>query len=70
MWETEAAIDYLKNNKSPGCDNIPAEIIKLLSEDLTTVCYYIIESRNFPEIRAERLRPAIFEADQKHGKEL
>ena len=70
MQETEAAIDYLKNNKSPGCDNIPAEMIKhckgLLSENLTTVFNYIIESRNFPEIWAEGLRPAIFKAGQKN----
>ena len=70
MQETEAAIDYLKNNKSPGCDNIPAEIIKhckgLLSENLTTVFNYIIESRNFPEIWAEGLRSAIFKAGKKN----
>ena len=69
VQETEAAIDYLKNNKSPGCDNIPAEIIKyckeMLSDDLTTVFNYIIESRNFPEIWAEGLRSTIFKADQR-----
>ena len=41
VQEVEAAIDYLKNNKSPGCDNIPAEFIKyckeILLEDLTTI---------------------------------
>ena len=64
VQETEAAIDYLKNNKSPGCDNIPAEFIKfckeILSDDLTTIYNYIIESRDFPEIWAEGLRSAIF----------
>ena len=64
VQETEAAIDYLKNNKSPGCDNIPAEFIKfckeILSDYLTTIYNYIIESRDFPEIWAEGLRSAIF----------
>ena len=64
VQETEAAIDYLKNNKSPGCDNIPAEFIKfckeISSDDLTTIYNYIIESQDFPEIWAEGLRSAIF----------
>ena len=64
VQETEAAIDYLKNNKSPGCDNIPADFIKfskeILSDDFTTIYNYIIESRDFPEIWAEGLRSAIF----------
>ena len=63
VQETEAEIDYLKNNKSPGCD-IPAEFIKfckkILSDDFTTIYNYIIESRDFPEIWAEELRSAIF----------
>ena len=70
VQEVEAAIDYLKNNKSPGCDNIPAEFIKyckeILLEDLTTIYNYIIESRDFPDIWAEGLRSVIFKAGQRN----
>ena len=69
VQEVEAAIDYLKNNKSPGCDNIPAEFIKyckeILLQDLTIIYNYIIESRDFPDIWAEGLRSVIFKAGQK-----
>ena len=70
VQEVEAAIDYLKNNKSPGCDNIPAEFIKyckeILLQDLTIIYNYIIESRDFPDIWAEGLRSVIFKAGQKN----
>ena len=70
VQEVEAAIDYLKNNKSPGCDNIPAEFIKyckeILLEDLTTIFNNIIESRDFPDIWAEGLRSVIFKAGQRN----
>ena len=50
--EIEDAIDCLKNNKSPGADNIPAAFIKcskdILSEPITEVLNYIIEKRDFP----------------------
>ena len=50
----EVATDYLKNVKSPGCDNVPVELIKycneMLLEDLTTIYNYIIESCDFPDI--------------------
>ena len=64
--EVEAAIDCLKNNKSAGCDCIQAEFVKycktLISEDLTAVFDYIIESRDFPEVSAEGLRSGIYKA--------
>ena len=60
----------LKNNKSPGCDNIPAEFIKyceeILLEDLTTIYNYIIELRDFLDIWAEGLRSVIFKAGQRN----
>ena len=60
IQEVKGAIDYLRSNKAPGCDNIPAGSIKyckeLVEEDLTTVLNYIIELRDFPEIWAEGLR--------------
>ena len=70
VQEVEAAIDYLKNNKSPGCDNIPAEFIRyckeILLQDLTIIYNYIIESRDFPDIWAEGLRSVIFKAGQRN----
>ena len=64
--DVEAAIDCLKNNKSPGCDCIPAEFVKycktLISEDFTTVFNYIIESRDLSEVWAEGLRSGIYKA--------
>ena len=70
VQEVEAAIDYLKNNKSPGCDNILAEFIKyykeILLEDLTTIYNYIIESRDFPDKWVEGLRSVIFRAGQRN----
>ena len=39
--EVERAIDYLKNNRSPGIDGIPVELIKcckiILAVDITLV---------------------------------
>ena len=70
IQEVKGAIDYLRNNKAPGCDNIPAEFIKyckeLVAEDLTTVLNYIIELRDFPEIWAEGLRSVIFKSGQRN----
>ena len=44
--EVEGAIDHLKNGKSPGIDNIPAELVKRsgpefseLAPILTTICW-------------------------------
>ena len=62
--EIEDAIDCLKNNKSPGADNIPAEFIKcskdILSEPITEVLNYIIEKRDFPQCWAEGVRSTIY----------
>ena len=69
--EIENAIDYLKNNKAPGIDNIPAEFIKhcksMLSQPITDVLNYIIDKRDFPECWAEGLRSAIYKSG---GKEI
>ena len=32
--EMENAMDYLKNNKAPGIDNIPAEILNTIWESM------------------------------------
>lgn len=60
------AIGYLKNNKSPGIDKIPAEMIKhcqySLSGHITMAFNYIIEQREFPESWSEGLRSAIFKS--------
>ena len=57
------SINYLKNNKSPGIDAIPAEIIKHCKHDIarhvTNAFNYIIEKREFPESWSEGLRSAI-----------
>ena len=49
--EIKYAITYLKNNKSPGIDGIPAELIKackdILSPDITIILNYIIENVSF-----------------------
>ena len=68
--EVETAIDKLKNNKSPGIDHIPAEIIKqcrmfgkhLLTDDIAMVLNYIIQYRNFPQTWTEGLRSAVLKA--------
>ena len=55
--EVERAIDYLKNNKSPGIDGIPAELIKwcksILAVDITLVLNNVIGQRDFPELWTE-----------------
>ena len=64
--EIECAIDKLKNNKSPGLDSIPAEIIKSCKEqiggDILEAFNYIIEKRDFPDSWAQGLRSPIFKA--------
>ena len=60
------AIDYLKNDKSPGIDGISAEFIKsyksILSPDITNILNYIGGARNFPTAWAEGLRSVVFKA--------
>ena len=50
--EVEAAVKYLKGEKSPGADNMPAELIKNRGEAmisaLTTICNKIWETRECP----------------------
>ena len=64
--EVEGAIDYLKNNKSPGVDGIPSEFIKIcksdLSSDIVLVLNYIIGLRDFPKIWTEGLRSTVFKS--------
>ena len=66
VTEVEGAIDYLKNNKSPGIDSIPAEFVKscksTLSSDITLVLNYIIGLRDFPKIWTEGLRSSVFKS--------
>ena len=61
--EVIAAIDYLKNNKSAGIDCIPSEFLKVakdeISEDLTRIFNYFLETREFPTDWAVGLRSAI-----------
>ena len=63
--EIDSAIEFLKSNKSPGIDNIPAECIKACKSTLTqpimVALNYIIEARDFPSIWASGLRAAVFE---------
>ena len=58
--EVNNAIDYLKNNKSPGIDKFHAEFIKSSKKELlqwiTLVLNYIIEVKDFPSDWAEGLR--------------
>ena len=62
--EIDSAIDFLKSNKSPGEDSIPAEFIKAFKTTLThsivIVLNYIIETREFPSKWASGLRSAVF----------
>ena len=54
IQEVKGAIDYLRKNKAPGCDNIPAEFIEFCKEgvagNINIVLNYITEFRDFPEI--------------------
>ena len=67
--EINASINTLRNNKSPGIDCIPSEFWKhcrdIISEDITELFNYIIETREFPETRAEGLRSPIFKSGVK-----
>ena len=68
VQEVENSIDYLKNKKSPGIDNIPAEFIKgckLSISQLTNVLNYIIEQRDFPDVWSEGIRSAIFKSGRR-----
>ena len=69
--EIESCIDFLKNNKSPGVDGIPAGMIKhckqYLSEPLSHAFNYIVEQRDFPEVWAEGLRSTIFKCGNYRG---
>ena len=64
--EVERAIDYLKNNKSPGIDGIPAELIKccisILAVDITLVLNYAIGQRDFPQLWTEGSQSAVFKS--------
>ena len=50
--EVEAAIQSLKIGKSPGVDNIPAELLKagghILTKIFTNICNYIWETGIWP----------------------
>ena len=62
--EISDVIDSLKNNKAPGSDLIPAELIKNCKLELlpvlTSLLNYIIDMRDFPEVWAEVLRSPIY----------
>ena len=64
--EIKFAIDSLKNNKAPGIDGIPAEIVKYCQEELTDIIVivfnYMIENKDFPDIWAEGLRSVLFKS--------
>ena len=64
--EVEGATNYLKNNKNPGIDSIPAEFVKsykyTLSSDITLVLNYIIGLCDFPKAWAEGLRSSVFKS--------
>ena len=66
MLEIENAIDYLKNNKAPGVDIIPAEMIKycknILSSHIMNAFNYIIERREFPLSWCVGLKSSIHKA--------
>ena len=67
--EIKASINTLHNNKSPGIDCIPSEFLKhcrdIISEDITELFNYIIETREFPETWTEGLRSPIFKSGVK-----
>ena len=62
------AIKFLKNDKSPGVDCIPAEFIKCCNDELcapiTMVLNFITEQKDFPECWGEGLRSAIYKKGQ------
>ena len=35
--EVKWALDHLPNNKAPGCDNIPIELLKVVKEDAVPI---------------------------------
>ena len=69
-YEILYAIRSLKNNKAPGIDGIPVEIIKYCQMEsidlITDIFNYIVENRDFPDIWSEGLRSAIFKSGSKH----
>ena len=69
VYEVERAIDYLKHNKSPGMDGIPAEFLKCckstLSPDITIVLNHIIYQKDFPDKWTEGLKRAMFKSGSK-----
>ena len=64
MHEISDVIDSLKNNKAPGNDMIPAELIKHCKLELlpliTNLLNYIVDKRDFPDIWAEGLRSPVY----------
>ena len=64
-----ANITKLKNNKSPGRDQIPAEFIKhckdTVCDDICTLFNYMIEEREFPDMWAEGVRSAVYKAGER-----
>ena len=71
--EIENAIDYLRTNKAPGTDVIPAEMIKycksMLSEPIKDAFNYIIERKEFPQSWCEGLRSAVYKSGKRNGVE-
>ena len=67
--EVNQSINYLKNNKSPGIDNMPAEFIKECKNEvavhLTDALNYIIERRDFSVAWSEGIRSAIFKSGRR-----
>ena len=67
--EIRYCINHLKNNKAPGVDSIPAELIKYncesLINEITLLFNYILESRQFPESWCEGIRNPIFKSVKK-----
>ena len=63
LHEIGDVIDSLKNNKAPGNDTIPAELIKQCKQELppliTNLLKYIIDKWDFPEIWAKGLRSPV-----------
>ena len=57
--EVDAAVQSLKKGKSPGVDNIPAELIQAGGEDvttaLTTICNKIWQTGEWPTPRTQSL---------------